>query len=438
MSLIDQKNINELVSLYKNKSFEELLNKSKSLLKDYPKNYFINNICGMTYINLSNFQKASEFFSKAIEINPNNYEAHNNLATSLSYVGKFKESIDSYKNALNINPNSAEILNNIGNTFKDLGKFDEAIDYYFKSLKVSSSFKNAKSNIIKTLAFHNPKEMDSNPFLLASKKLQSFKIKLDGKKISDLKIKNMFNEWIEITKKYLNDLEYNYSHIYRLQTDDLNCERHHKVFNASKVIPKNCFGCYKVQANPKNVVDLIKLYLIFDRLDLKNNNNRKTFCEIRPYVKSTYVGFIYCYSFEEASEVKNKLEKLYSKFIDKNNKIWIKRGCSEFSLAYPDYKQTNKKAKNFMKYNENWKEKEKIIDNKIPERDKISKRFSKKHITGINLHDVLSIRNWLVYAKKINDESYKKIYSDNLYSSYIDHTLSNQIKIRMDNFSSKN
>ena len=58
-----------------------------------------------------------------------------------------------------------------------------------------------------------------------------------------------------------------------------------------------------------------------------------------------------------------------------------------------------------MKYNENWKEKEKIIDNKIPERDKISKRFSKKHITGINLHDVLSIRNWLVYAKKINDES---------------------------------
>ena len=438
MSLIDQKNINELVSLYKNKSFEELLNKSKSLLKDYPNNYFINNICGMTYINLSNFQKASEFFSKAIEINPNNYEAHNNLATSLSYVGKFKESIDSYKNALNINPNSAEILNNIGNTFKDLGKFDEAIDYYFKSLKVSSSFKNAKSNIIKTLAFHNPKEMDSNPFLLASKKLQSLKIKLDEKKISDLKIKTMFNEWIKITKKHLKDLEYNFSQIYRLQTDDLNCERHHKVFNASKVIPKNCFGCYKVQANPKNVVDLIKLYLIFDQLDLKNNNNRKTFCEIRPYVKSTYVGFIYCYTFEEAEEVKNKLEKLYSKFIDKNNKICIKRGCSEFSLAYPDYKQTNKKAKNFMKYNENWKEKEKIIDNKIPERDKISKRFSKKHITGINLHDVLSIRNWLVYAKKINDESYKKIYSDNLYSSYIDHTLSNQIKIRMDNFSSKN
>ena len=134
MSLIDQKNINELVSLYKNKSFEELLNKSKSLLKDYPNNYFINNICGMTYINLSNFQKASEFFSKAIEINPNNYEAHNNLATSLSYVGKFKESIDSYKNALNINPNSAEILNNIGKAYKILGRENESKLYFVKAL----------------------------------------------------------------------------------------------------------------------------------------------------------------------------------------------------------------------------------------------------------------------------------------------------------------
>ena len=439
MSFIDQKNINELVSLYKNKSFEKLLNKSKSLLKNDPNNYFINNICGMTYVSLGNFHEASNFFVQAVKINPNNYEAHNNLATCLSYLGKFEESIKSYKKALKYNPNSAEIFNNLGNTYKDLGQFDEALSYYFRSLNVNLNFKIAKSNIIKTLAFYIPKKIDNNPFLLASKKLQNVKIKFDEKeKISDLKIKKMFNEWIEITKNHLNILEYDYSHIFRLQTKDLNCERHHKVFNAFKVIPKNCFGCYKVQANPKNVIDLIKLYLIFDKLDLKNNNNRKTFCELRPYIKSTYVGMIYCYSFDEASEVKNKLEILYSKYIDKNIKIWIKRGCSEFSIAHPKYKETDKKAKNFMKYDENWSEKEKIFDSRVPEREKLSKRFSKKHIAGINLHDVLSIRNWLIYAKKINDYSYKKIYADNLNSSYMDKNLSNQLKIRMDNFSSKN
>ena len=103
MSSIDEKVINELIILYENRSFEKLLNKAKILLKDYPNNYFINNICGMTHINLSNFQKSSDFFSKAIKINPNNFEAYNNLGTSLNYLGKFKESIASYKSALKFN-----------------------------------------------------------------------------------------------------------------------------------------------------------------------------------------------------------------------------------------------------------------------------------------------------------------------------------------------
>mgnify|MGYP003956145847 CR=1 FL=1 len=439
MTLINPKKINELVTLYKNGSFKEVLKKSVSLFEKDPNNYFINNICGMANFSLSNFQKSSEFFSKTIKINPNNFEAYNNLGTSLNYLGKFKESIASYKSALKFNPNSAEILNNMGNTFRDLGKFDEAINYFIKSLNVNSAYKKAKNNIIKTLAFHNPKKSSSNPYLLANKKLQNLKINYNKEeKISDMKIKKMFNEWINIVNNYINELEYEFSQIYRLQTKDLNCERHHKVFNAFNIIPKNCFGCYKVQVNPKNVIDLIKLYLIFDQLNLKNNNNRKTFCEVRPYVASTYVGFIYCYTLEEADQVQNKLAKLCAKSIDKNIKIKIKRGCSEFSITHPNYKEINNKSKNFMKYDESWIEKEKNIDKKIPERNKYSKRLSKKHITGINLHDVLSIRNWLIYAKKINDNSYKKIYSDNLNSSFMDRTLSNQLTERINAFSSNN
>ena len=436
MTLIDPKKINELVTLYKNGSFKEVLKKSISLLEKDPNNYFINNICGMSNFSLNNFQKSSEFFSKAIEINPNNFEAHNNLATSLNYNGKFEDSIGSYKKALKIKPNSIEILNNIGNTFKDLGKFEEALDYYIKSTKINSKFKVTKNNIIKTLAFHKPKESNTNPYVQANSKLQKLKINFDYKeKLTDNKIKKIFNQWIKITEDYIEDFEYNYSQILRLQTKDLNCERHHKVFNDFKIIPENCFGCFKVQANPKNVIDLIKLYLIFDKLDLQNNNNRKTFCETRPYVDATYVGIIYCYTLEEAKDVKKKLEKLYFKFIDDNTKIWIKRGCSEFSIAYPDYKVTDSSEKDFMKYNKSWKEKEEVFDSKISQREKLSKRLSKKHILGVNLHDVLSIRNWLFYAKKINDQSYKKIFNGDLKSSYIEELMSNQLDKRINFFS---
>ena len=436
MTLIDQQQINELVILYKNGSFKEVLKKSVSLLEKDPNNYFINNICGMANFSLSNYQKSSNFFTKAIEINPNNFEAHNNLATSLNYDGKFEDSIKSYKKALKIKPESTEILNNIGNTLKDLGRFEEALDYYIKSIEINSKFKIAKSNIIKTLAFYKPKETTINPYVKADSKLQDLKITFnDDEKLTDIKIKKIFNQWIKIIEDHIEDFEYNYSHIFRLQTKDLNCERHHKVFNAFKIIPENCFGCFKVQANPKNVIDLIKLYLIFDKLDLQNNNNRKTFCEIRPYVDATYVGNIYCYNLEEAKDVKKKLEKLYFKFIDEKAKIWIKRGCSEFSITYPDYKVTDSKEKDFMRYNKTWKEKEKIFDSKISQRDKLSKRLSKKHISGINLHDVLSIRNWLFYAKKINDQSYKKVFNGNLESSYIEDLLSNQLDKRINFFS---
>ena len=41
-----------------------------------------------------------------------------------------------------------------------------------------------------------------------------------------------------------------------------------------------------------------------------------------------------------------------------------------------------------MKYNKTWKEKEKIFDSKISQRDKLSKRLSKKHILEISFSKI--------------------------------------------------
>ena len=52
-----------------------------------------------------------------------------------------------------------------------------------------------------------------------------------------------------------------------------------------KIIPKYCFSCYKIQINLKTVVDLIKLFLIFDKIKLEKNNTRKCIVEIRNKIK---------------------------------------------------------------------------------------------------------------------------------------------------------
>ena len=66
-------------------------------------------------------------------------------------------------------------------------------------------------------------------------------------------------------------------------------------------------------------------------------------------------------------------------------------------------------------------------------RDKISKRLSLNHLTGITLHDILSIKNWLFYAKKIGDNSYKEIYNKKLVSVFMEKILSEQISSRIKN-----
>ncbi len=53
-----------------------------------------------------------------------------------------------------------------------------------------------------------------------------------------------------------------------------------------------------------------------------------------------------------------------------------------------------------MKYNKDWKEKEKLIDIDRSEKNIVNKKKLQESLHGINLSDVLIIRNWLGYAKK--------------------------------------
>ena len=136
------------------------------------------------------------------------------------------------------------------------------------------------------------------------------------------------------------------------------------VFNNFNVIPKYCFGCFKVLIEPNNVVDLIKLYFVFDNLNLKNDNTRKCMIELRSNISGSYKGYIYCSSLNEANEIREQVDKTVKKKIEKSIPISVKRGCSEFGISYPEYKKINDSNSKLMKYNKEWKEKEKLIDSK--------------------------------------------------------------------------
>ena len=54
-----------------------------------------------------------------------------------------------------------------------------------------------------------------------------------------------------------------------------------------------------------------------------------------------------------------------------------------------------------------------------------------KSIRGINLSDVLIIKNWINYAYFIGDSSYKKIYDKKINNTFMNSALHNQLDFRI-------
>ena len=214
------------------------------------------------------------------------------------------------------------------------------------------------------------------------------------------------------------------SQIHRRNEYNLNCDRHKKAFDKHNIIPKYCFTCFKVQIELKAVSELIKLFFIFDQLVLPNDNIRKCFVELRQKIKGSYKALIYCSSMDDANEVSKIVNSYLVKILNNEFKLDIKRGCTEFDIAYPGYKDAKNLDK--VKYKDDWKQMEVMIDQEIQNGSKKGKKFFSKSLNGVGLGDVLIINNWLDYAKIIGDGSYLDISDDFFSSSYI----LNQIKNR--------
>ena len=86
-----------------------------------------------------------------------------------------------------------------------------------------------------------------------------------------------------------------------------------------------------------------------------------------------------------------------------------------------------------MQYNIDWKDKEKIIDDKIKDNFSTSSALYKT-LKGASLSDILIMRNWLFFAKKIGDNFYKKFNNKIEFHPELEKILSKQLTKRNQEF----
>ena len=416
---------NTLIQLEK---FEEAELSYRKAIELDPDNVEVHFNLGNNLKNLNKLEEAEISYRKAIGLKPNIAEAHYNLGVILQGLGRPEEAEKSYRKAIMLKPDYAEAIYNLGGTLNELGRLEEAMNNYIKAIELDPHLPDIHQSLVELLTCYASQEKDSHPIVKIDQEIK--KINLKEKTlgiISDDKIVQLFSKSSSIIKEQGLKIGTNLSEVYRRNSIDLNCKRHLTIFNKFNVIPKFCFGCYKVQVEPRSILELIKLLVIFDQIKLVENNTRKCMIETRAEISGFYKGLIYCSSIEEAYQIADYLETIIKENIKPGLHVVIKRGCSEYAISFPNYKAINKSGPQLMNYNEDWKSIEKDYDslNSIK-----SSRIIRPSLSGLNLQDVLIIRNWIDYAKGIGDSSVH-LLNQNMVSSSKIH---NKAKTRIEKY----
>ena len=428
-----------LVEVYNNLGFifrsEGQIEKAKECyekaLKIKPDFTIANQNLGLILQKLGNYEEAKKCYEKVIEINPDLISIQYNLGLVFQKLGNYEEAKKCYEKVININPKIAEAHNNLGIVYASLGKYNQAINSYSSAITNNGNYKEAKKNLISSLTCYNSD--NDNPIIKANNDLKNLYKNFEFKDFSKNKNLLIFfkksNGILEIIKNEIKDIDYIETQTYRRNSSDLNCKRHHKVFNQNQIIPKYCFSCFKIQIEPKNILELVKLFFIFDNFKFPNNNWRKCMIELRPEVSGTYKGLIYCSSVDEANKILNDINPTLNIF--KINKVGIKRGCTEFYKSFPDFKQIDSKELNFMSYKNEWLN----IEKKENAKETLNQQKFIETLSGLSISDALIMNNWANYAKLIGDLSYKDLFSDFIHSDYVVKEMFNQLEFRRKEFS---
>ena len=418
-----------IINLFTQRRLEQALSATSQMLERFPKSSALYNIAGASNAGLMQFDAALVSYKHVLRIQPNNAEVYYNIGSVLQSLGDPEAAIDSYKKALKIKPDYADAYNNIGVLLNDKDDPEAAIESYKQALMIQPDNVGAQSNLLALLTSYTPQKAYPNLIMTVNEAIQKIDMKDNASNIiiSDRQAADLFDKASGNISSYGLELSTGLSQAYRKSSIDLNCKRHMSIFKKHGVIPEFCFGCYKVQVNPRSIIELIKLYFVFDQLELNKNNSRKCMVELRPNIAGFYKGYIFCSGLKQANQISAHVNEVLEKRIGSGLSSTVKRGCSEYPISFPDYKEINNSGAQLMNYNKDWKVIEEDYDKKTPMHAKKNKRPS---IAGLNLNDTLIIRNWIDYAKGIGDPSADLINQ----TPIINKRIYERAKARLDRF----
>ena len=361
------------------------------------------------------------------DLKPNSYEIINALGVANNKQAKFNKAIEYYKEAIALDPNKADAYNNMANAYQAIGDLELSFKAYSKALDIDQDYTDAASNLMQLLTKALPISNYENSIIKVNQRLREFGSNFDfAHRIPDKQIFGLLSWFKDQLDKEGLSIKTDLSQVYRRNSTLLNCDRHFEIFEGHNIIPEFCFGCYKVQVEPSNFLDLVRLAFVFDNLELDKNNTRKCMVEVRPEIGGTYKGFIYCSGYSQAASIAAELEGIVKELINPDLIAKVKRGCSEYALSFPEYNKFDANGKSSMNYNSSWKALEEKHDKEFPS---INLQPLKETISGLSFIDLLIMQGWIDYARGIGDKCVEPIDGGIIFSSRLYSLACSRVKL---------
>ena len=142
-----QAQLDEVMRFYSSGEIEQALKCVESLIKEYPNEYLLFNICGACHSEIGSIEPAIENFKKAIALKIDYSEAQFNLGVAFQKLNQLDNASEYYLQAINSQHAYPSAHNNLGIIFLNKGKIDAAVKSFEWAVAYSPNYAEAYNNL---------------------------------------------------------------------------------------------------------------------------------------------------------------------------------------------------------------------------------------------------------------------------------------------------
>jgi tetratricopeptide (TPR) repeat protein len=109
----------------------------REILMEEQTNFYALQYLGILCYQLRNYDSATQYIRKALELNPTADDALYNLGNVYKDSGRLNEAIDCFRKSLELDPQNADAFNNLGMIYKDKGQINDATASFKKAIQLN-------------------------------------------------------------------------------------------------------------------------------------------------------------------------------------------------------------------------------------------------------------------------------------------------------------